>query len=71
MRLASWWGFTYIYMVTVEVEFHAARFCVSRNLVVIPLGFERALQADWRQCFWRAPVLSAALHPTLEGAFEC
>ena len=61
----------YIYMVTVEVQFHATRFCVSRHLAVIPLGFERTLQADWRQCFWRAPVLSAALHPTLEGAVEC
>ena len=61
----------YTYMVSVEVAFHKARFCVSRNLVVIPLGFERTLQADWRQCFWRVPVLSAVLHPTLEGAVEC
>ena len=51
--------------VGVEVEFHAARFCVSRHLVVIPL------EADWRECFWKVPVLSAALHPTLEGAVEC
>ena len=63
--------YLFIYMVTVEVEFHAARFCVSRHLAVIPLGFERTLPADWRQCFWRLPVVSAALHPTLEGAVEC
>ena len=55
----------YVCMVTVELEFHAAGFCVSRLPVAIPLGFERTLHADWRQCFWRVLGLSVALRPSV------
>ena len=52
-----------IFMVTVELEFHAARFCVSRLLVAIPVGFERTLQADWRECFLESAGIERGVIP--------
>ena len=50
-------------MVAVELEFHAARFCVSRLLVAIPVGFERTLQADWRECFLESAGFERGVTP--------